>query len=114
MNIYNDDGTVTLVFLGRGIPLLTDSNLTRGRFEFIFSGDFEEFLGVGKSAGFTTGLVHLDRLTNPSVTRRRAMRRRVTSSSGPLRAARARPDGRGPSCQTPVVLHSRTAAQPHN
>ncbi len=50
---YNADGTITTTFLGLGLPLITDNNLTRGRFEFTFSAGFEELLSVGKSAGFT-------------------------------------------------------------
>lgn len=54
-DVYNADGTVTTTFLGLGIPLLTDSNLTRGRFEFLFSADFSEVVATG-SSGFTEDL----------------------------------------------------------
>ena len=50
---YNDDGTVTLTFLGRSIPLLTDSSLTRGNFAFVFNADFTEIVAVPKATGFT-------------------------------------------------------------
>ena len=55
IDVYNADGTVTSTFLGLGIPLLTDSNLTRGRFEFLFSADFSEVIAT-QSSGFTQDL----------------------------------------------------------
>jgi hypothetical protein len=57
-DIYNDDGTVTALYLGLGIPLLTDSNLTRGYFEFVFSADFSEVTATA-SHGFTEDLCAL-------------------------------------------------------
>lgn len=50
---YNADGTITAVYLGRGIPLLTDSSLTAGRFEFLMNGDFTEVLAVPTANGKT-------------------------------------------------------------
>lgn len=57
-DVYNADGTVTTTFLGRGLPLFTDSNLTRGRFEFLFSADFSE-VTVTQASGFTQDLCSL-------------------------------------------------------
>jgi hypothetical protein len=50
---YNPDGTITTVFLGLGLPLATNTNATRGRFEFTYSADFSEVIGVGDAHGFT-------------------------------------------------------------
>jgi hypothetical protein len=54
-DIYNADGTVTALYLGLGVPVLTDSNLTRGYFEFVFSADFSEVTAT-VSHGFTEDL----------------------------------------------------------
>ncbi len=50
---YNPDGTITTVFLGLGLPLVTNTNATRGRFEFTFSPDFSEVISVGDAHGFS-------------------------------------------------------------
>lgn len=52
-DVYNADGTVTSIYLGRSIPLITDTNFTRGRFVFVFDSSFEELLEVTMEAGFT-------------------------------------------------------------
>jgi len=57
-DIYNADGTVTSTYLGLGVPLLTDSNLTRGYFEFVFSADFSEVTATA-ARGFTQDLCAL-------------------------------------------------------
>lgn len=54
-DVYNADGTVTTTYLGLGVPLLTDSNLTRGYFEFVWSADFSEVTATA-SHGFTEDL----------------------------------------------------------
>jgi hypothetical protein len=54
-DVYNDDGTVTLVYLGNSIPIIfgseTATKLTRGNFQYVFSGDFETLLAEPKAAG---------------------------------------------------------------
>jgi len=51
---YNSDGTVTTAFMGLGLPLATDSNATRGRFEFVYAdATFSEVIGTPKASGFT-------------------------------------------------------------
>ena len=57
-DIYNADGTVTATYLGLGLPLLTDSNVTRGYFEFVFSADFSEVTATA-ARGFTQDLCAL-------------------------------------------------------
>lgn len=57
-DIYNADGTVTALYLGVGVPLLTDANLTRGYFEFVFSADFSEVTATA-ARGFTADLCEL-------------------------------------------------------
>lgn len=57
-DIYNADGTITSLYLGVGIPLLTDSNLTRGYFEFVWSADFSEVTATA-ARGFTQDLCAL-------------------------------------------------------
>jgi hypothetical protein len=56
-DVYNADGTVTLVYLGRSIPIIagsaTETMLTRGNFQYVFSGDFETLLSEPKAAGHT-------------------------------------------------------------
>ena len=56
-DVYNADGTVTLVYLGRSIPTLagtaTATMLTRGNFQYVFSGDFATLLSEPKAAGQT-------------------------------------------------------------
>jgi hypothetical protein len=56
--IYNADGTVTLTFLGLSLPIVTDSNLTRGYFQFVFSADFTEASATA-AHGFTEDLCEL-------------------------------------------------------
>jgi hypothetical protein len=55
---YHADGTSTMTFLGLGLPLLTDSNLTRGRFSFVFSADGSE-VSATFASGFTQDLCAL-------------------------------------------------------
>ena len=50
---YNADGTITTVFLGLGWPLATNTDATHGRFEFTYSADFSEVIGVGDAHGFS-------------------------------------------------------------
>jgi hypothetical protein len=52
-DVYSDDGTITTTFLGLGLPLITNSDATKGNFSFLFSADFEEVLDTPKAAGFS-------------------------------------------------------------
>jgi hypothetical protein len=51
--VYNADGTITVTFLGLGLPLITNSDATKGNFSFVFSAGFEELLATPKAAGFS-------------------------------------------------------------
>ena len=54
-DVYNDDGTVTLTYLGRSAPIIggseTATMLTRGNFQYVFSGDFSTLLAEPIAAG---------------------------------------------------------------
>ncbi|MEX1073085.1 MAG: hypothetical protein WED86_05240 [Chloroflexota bacterium] len=50
-DVYNADGTITTTFLGLGLPLITNSDATKGNFQFVFSAGFEELLDTPLAAG---------------------------------------------------------------
>ena len=62
-DVYNADGTVTLVYLGRSIPTLagtaTATMLTFGNFQYDFSGDFETLISEPAAAGRTVDFCSL-------------------------------------------------------
>ncbi|MEP7040608.1 MAG: hypothetical protein ABI864_03440 [Chloroflexota bacterium] len=50
-DVYNADGTITTTFLGLGLPLITNSDATKGNFQFVFSAGFENLLDTPVAAG---------------------------------------------------------------